>query len=377
VQGDSGSWVFRGEEAHGVVIAGSTEANGEHYAYAISMTEVCRNISIGMGNASVHVPTTYENAIIAHKVEHQGRDTAALAMLYIKQLVREVAQNGGSPMEIRLFNGVSTSGSFVDSLLVLARICPFTGRSPAESHNMQHDIRLVSDYSPHTQHTVTNIVSHSLCVRVMLAPLTCAAIFIASKRSSIWRGIRKCPELQILETLFGVFASVDRRLDLGQIAQLTQRTMVELGIFPIPNIHQLVLLLRSTKQGRREKERKLHADVEQFEKTKVQLPKILARLFYATSVHQFFVYCGPWAWWLHALFRQRVVMAGTNFSRSRLVGLAADDENHWASRIQAFVIPEDEFDHYSKDVRAHFSAYGDIVEHHELRDLLWRLANSR
>jgi hypothetical protein len=55
VQGDSGCWVFRGEDAHGVVVAGSTDASGKHYAYAISMAEVCLNISIGMGNASVHV----------------------------------------------------------------------------------------------------------------------------------------------------------------------------------------------------------------------------------------------------------------------------------------------------------------------------------
>ena len=68
-------------------------------------------------------------------------------------------------------------------------------------------------------------------------------------------------------------------------------------------------------------------------------------------------------------------MIDTDFDHSTLE-LQAHGEEHWASQIQVFVIPESQLGNYSKNNSARFGTYGDVVEHHELRDLLWRLANS-
>jgi hypothetical protein len=357
VRGDSGSWVFKGEDVHGVVIAGSVEASGEHYAYAISITDVCRNISIGMGNASVHFPTTIENAITAHQVAHQGRDTAELATLYIKQLVHEVAQNGNDPMEPRLSNDASTSCSSLNALLTLARVCPLI-KPPFDISGRR---------LPRTQYftlLLTSILSSVL----------------VNSATRFLREILQYDEIRNIAGLVAILFSVDPDLDAFDVRKLIQRTMAELGIYPQPSTDKLVPLMRqlglrypylrdpivsktpfsSAKAGGA-----YHVDLF------AAAPKLLARLFYAVSVRKFFVYCGPWAQWLHQLSKivnLRVIMIDADFDRSSLKEL-------WVSQVPALVIPESQLDYYSTNVRARFSTYGDVVEHLELRDLLWRLAN--
>jgi len=73
-----------------------------------------------MGNASVHVPTTNENAITAHEAKYQGRDKADLASLFIEQLIQKVAREG----TMTDIPPVSHNVSDVDSLLDLARFSP-------------------------------------------------------------------------------------------------------------------------------------------------------------------------------------------------------------------------------------------------------------
>jgi len=369
VRGDSGSWVFSGEDVLGVVIAGSTEAIGGHFAYAIAITEVCRSISVGMDDASVHVPMPVENAITAHKVAHQGRDTVELATLYIKQMVQATAQKGSGPMKLRISNGLSTSGSFVDSLLILARICPFARRVSAK---------------PGASQRVTGIYGK---IRLPAIAISNAANSIVSKRSSIWRELHKHQELRSLEALFLIFAGFDGAFKLDQIAHLTQRTMAELGIFPIPSIHQIIQILWGIDRNHWPWSQ---SPDEPFGKTILHLPRILARLLYATSEHQFFVYCGPYGGWLREMYRfvdLGLIVVGDGFDAKSLASQTSGPQEaessdwvrggRWASKIRAFVIPEDWLQHYTDGSETQFSKFGDIVGHSQLQSLLWRLANRR
>jgi hypothetical protein len=379
VQGDSGSWVFKGEDVLGVVIAGSSESGGGHYAYAISMTEVCRNISIGMGNALVHVPTAIENAITAHETVHPGRDTAELAVLLIKNLVQQVAQTGSDILVLSLLDGASSSSSVINSLLVLGRICPRT-RSPDHGTRyktvaQRRRIKVcsvpcgfcfeaasaTSAVASAISNTVSNTVSNTF------------GLFVPRK-TSLWLGLRRFDELQNLKGLFDIFAGVDPRLDVSQISQLVQRTMIELGISPIPSLRHLVVFLRNFYRYRRRMSVPSPTWVPDrhsiFSETLSQLPRILARMFYAASSHRFFVYCGPWGNRLHRMsqsFELGVVMIDAEFDVQSLNG-------RQASELQIFVIPEGQLINYEDD-GARFGTYGDIVEHSRLRMLLLRLAD--
>jgi hypothetical protein len=332
---------------HGVVIAGSTEASGEHFAYAISMTDVCRNISIGMGNASVHIPTPIENAITKHNVAHHGQDTAELAALYIKQMVQEVARTGSRPMEPRLSDGVSAASSCINALLTLARVCP--------------PVKIL-----HPSGTRL-LESLSLNLRLVMS------------RKSLWHELRQYKELRNFAGLVTISCLIDRDPNDDEAAKLIQLTMTELGISPQPSTTQLRLLVRQLRSRYLLKtvdDTRSHYLYLLRDSLRAGAPKLLARMFYAANARKFFVYCGPWALWLHGLSRfveLRVLLIDTDFDHSTLELQANGEE----SQIQVFVIPESQLDHYSKDNRARFSTYGDVVEHHELRDLLWRLANSR
>ena len=340
------------------MIAGSTEASGEHFAYAISMTDVCRNISIGMGNASVHIPTPIENAITKHNVANEGRDTPELAALYIKQMLQEVARNGRHPMEPRLSDGASPCSSNTNALLTLARICP-----PVKPFDIPGPRFLES---------------LSLTLRLVMS------------RNSIWHELRQCNEFHNLAGLVAVVCSIDRGVDDFEATKMIQLIMTELGIFPQPSKKKLGPLVRQLRsQYMYLLKHVLHwtpfVDDTQLhplhlvrDNLMAGAPKLLAGMFYAANARKFFVYCGPWARWLHCLSRiveLRVLMIDTDFDHSTLE-LQAHGEEHWASQIQVFVIPESQLGHYSKNNSARFGTYGDVVEHHELRDLLWRLANS-
>lgn len=359
MRGDSGSWVFKGEDVQGVVTASSTEASGEHFAYTISMTDVCRNISIGMGNASVHIPTPIENTITKHNVANEGRDTPELAALYIKQMLQEVARNGRHPMEPRLSDGASPCSSNTNALLTLARICP-----PVKPFNIPGPRFLES---------------LSLTLRLVMS------------RNSIWHELRQYNEFYNFAGLVTIFCSIDRNIYDHEAAGLIQLTMTELGIFPQPSKKKLGPLVRQLRSQSLLKHVYCWISItddapphlifpfrEDQDNLRAGAPKLLARMFYAANARKFFVYCGPWARWLHCLSRiveLRVLMIDTDFDHSTLE-LQAHGEEHWASQIQVFVIPESQLGHYSKNNSARFGTYGDVVEHHELRDLLWRLANS-
>lgn len=363
-----------------MVIAGSTEASGEHCAYAISMVDVCRQISFGMGNASVHVPTPIENAITAQKIVHKGRDTAELAALLIEQLVFEVAQEGSSTTESLLPNGVSTSGSVVNSLLALARVCPLARPGKDKSPIKERALALFLD---------NPVFSAFLDLFV---PLT-AIPGLLLPGLNLWHELRTYDALLNIDGLFRIVRSVDPGLDHGNIAKLIQLTMMELGIFPRPSVRQLLPILQSlhlqdqmsgkdrplvsARYSRRQVYSKHRDELVSTPDLTADVPKVLARLLYAVSVHEFFVYCGALSQWLCDL--PEVVELGVTeihpgFGAASLLS-QVKYEQHWASQIQAFVIPDGRLDHYSKGTGVHFSKYGDIIRHSELRGLLWRLEN--
>jgi hypothetical protein len=309
-----------------------------------------------MGNASVHIPTPIENAITAHKVAHHGQDTAELAALYIKQMVQEVAQNGSGPMEPRLSNGVSPSNSVTNALLTLARVCP--------------PVKLLDIPGTHL------LASLSLKLR------------LAMSRKSIWHELRQYKEFRNFAGLVTIVYLIDRDPNDYGPAELIQLIMAELGIFPPPSQTELRHLVRQLKSQYLTKhiyywtpfkdDAQSHPLQFRPDNLRADAPKLLARMFYAANARKFFVYCGPWVrWfrWLSWIVELRVLIIDTNFDHSTLE-LQANGVEHWASQIQVFIIPESQLHHYSKDNRARFSTYGDVVEHHELRDLLWRLANS-
>jgi hypothetical protein len=338
---------------HGVLIAGSTEASDEHYAYAISMADVCRNISIGMGNASVHIPTPIENAITAYKLAHHEQDTVELATLYTRQLVREVAHNGSGHVEYHLPDGVSEFSSGTNSLLTLARVCP-----------------LVKPSDVSTTHSLGSLVSK---LRLVMSG------------KSLWHELCQYSELRNIAGLVVIFFSIGPDLNAFDAAKLIQHTMTELGIFPLPSETMLGPLVRQLRPpgdlldltGNRA------PFPSRFPSAAARrvAPKLLARLFYTMHTRRFFVYCGPLGQWLHQLseiveLRVITITPNSNYSSMELQTILATCEEHWASQIQASVLPESQLDYYSQDVGARFSQFGNVVEHPGLRDLLWRLANN-
>lgn len=343
VQGDSGSWVFKGEDVLGVVIAGSSEFGGEHYAYAISMTEVCRNISIGIGDASVHVPTPIENAITAHKLVNHGRDSADLAGLLFKQLIHEVAREGGSVTDIP---SISRTGSDLDSLLHLACFCP-----------LLQDPEYKLDW-------LTAIL------KFRMYHFRSFARVIRPGSGSLWPELCNYHELQNLRGLSRIIP-----LDGNEILQ---QIMSELGISPVPSMNHLQPVLRNL---RRDYKLASMRSISSSAYNSIisglpDLPKVLARLLYAASVRQFFVYCGPLADWLCHVSTHQVRLDITMLHRDT-------DAANWTPRRRAnsraqwpaFVIREDRRGDYDGQTQAQFSRYGDIVEHAELRDLVLRLLN--
>jgi hypothetical protein len=365
-----------------VVIAGSTEASGEHCAYAINMVDVCRTISIGMGNVSVHVPTPIENAIATHNVVHKGResrDTAELAALLIKQLVFEVAQGGSTTSPFP--NAVFTSGPIINSLLALARVCPL--------------VRPDRDKDPILERMSAWFWGDSISPFSGFFDLLFSLSIHPGMLSgaNLWYKLHKYDASLNMDGLFLIVRSVGPGLTIGDLAKLIQRTMLELGIFPRPNLRQLSPVVQSLRwrdqiSGNRITIASVKGSVHGFPRNHndelfpvpglmADIPKILARLLYAASVHEFFVYCGAFGQWLCGLsevVELGIIMVHPEFGGASLVSQARDDE-HWASQIRAFVIPEDQLEHYSKEPGTQFSKYGVIVGHSELRSLLWRLEN--
>jgi hypothetical protein len=366
---------------HGVVIAGSTEASGEHCAYAISMVDVCRTISIGMGNVSVHVPTPIENAIATHRVVHKGRDTAELAALLIKQLVFEVAQGDSSVTASQFPNGILTSGPVVNSLLALARMCPLVRPERDKDSILERVSALFLGDS----------VSSFSDFLGLLASLSFLPGILSG--GDLWYKLHQYDASLNMDGLFRILRSVSPGLSNGDLARLIQRTMLELGIFPRPSLGQLspivrALYWRDQISGNRMPIASVKGSVHGFPRNHnnelfpvpglmADIPKILARLLYAASVHEFFVYCGELGQWLCNL--SGVVELGIIKVHAKLCGASlasqTSEDEHWASQIQAFVIPEDQLEHYSKESGTQFSKYGVIVGHSELRSLLWRLEN--
>ncbi|GAB7333594.1 hypothetical protein MBLNU13_g05164t1 [Cladosporium sp. NU13] len=82
--GDSGSWLMRGSELIGVMVAGSEEEPERPLGYAISAQEVYRSISTSMGGISVRPLTDLENAINANN--QTGGSQLDLAVLRARQL---------------------------------------------------------------------------------------------------------------------------------------------------------------------------------------------------------------------------------------------------------------------------------------------------
>jgi hypothetical protein len=398
-----------------MVIAGSTEASGEHFAYAISMTEVCRSISIGMGGASVHIPTPIENAITAHKVARDGRDTAELAALLIERMIQEVAREGSDPVDIQITNGVPASCSVIGSLLTLARVCPlirpahYAERAKMGVFRWERWRMLYRREGP--RYTAAHTAS------VAYDALSDVFRFIMPK-PKIWHELNRYQETKNIAGLFYIFLALERLQvghELSQIARLFQSTMAELGIFPTPSKQQLISVLRNLDRDLLPR-RDLY---NHFVRLKIrglrsgpkdpfvpsELPKVLARLFYAASVHRFFVYCGPLTDYLLQLSKTvdlGVILVDNNFDGDELVKRArnkglpehprdpivpgwGDDlsneqyrgDSGWVSEVRAFVISENLLHRYSSTIRARFSRYGDVVEHCELQTLLRRLASRR
>jgi hypothetical protein len=412
VKGDSGSWVLQDGDALGMVIAGSTEASGEHFAYAISMTEVCRSISIGMGGASVHIPTPIENAITAHKVARDGRDTAELAALLIKRMIQDVAREGSDPVDIQMANRVPASCSMIDSLLALARVCPVI--RPAERAKIE--AFYWEDWRERYQRRGRRYTA-AYAASVVYGALSDVFRSIMPKPKT-WHELNRYQETKNIEGLFYIFLALERLQvghEISQIARLFQSTMAELGIFPTPSKQQLISVLRNLDRDllpRRDlynyivrlKTRGLRSGPKD-PFVPSELPKVLARLFYAASVHRFFVYCGPLTDYLLQLSKTvdlGVILVDTNFDGDELVkrarnkGLTEHPErlivpgwgndlsneqyrgdSGWVSEVRAFVISENLLHRYSSTIRARFSRYGDVVEHCELQTLLRRLASRR
>jgi hypothetical protein len=410
VKGDSGSWVLQGGDALGMVIAGSTEASGEHFAYAISMTEVCRSISIGMGGASVHIPTPIENAITAHKVALDGRDTAELAALLIKRMIQDVAREGSDPVDVQIANRVPASCSVIDSLLALARVCPVI--RPADyAERAKIEAFCWEDWRERYQRRGRRYIA-AYAASVVYGALSDVVRSIMPKPKT-WHELNRYQETKNIEGLLYIFLALERLQvghELSQIARLFQTTMAELGIFPTPSKQQLISVLRNLDrnlQPRRDlynyilglKTRGLRSGPKD-PFVPSELPKVLAQLFYAASVHRFFVYCGPLTDHLLQLSEMvdlGVILVDTNFDGDELVKRArnkgltehprdltwGDDlsneqrrrDSGWVSETRAFVIPASRFRDYYSTIGARFSRYGDVVEHCELQTLLCRLAS--
>jgi hypothetical protein len=331
------------------VIAGSTESSGEHYVYAISMSAVCHNISVGIGNASVHVPTPIDNAIVAHQVAHKGRDTTNLARLFVEQLVQKVAREGGTVTDLP---PVSQNASDIDSLLELARFGPL----------LRHP-----EYK-------TSFLAAMLKLRIY--HFQSLARIIAPGSGNLWPKPCNYRELQNLRGLFRTLPESD---SLDRAVQLMQQIMIELGISPIPSMnHPRPVMRNLCRDYNLSSMRPLQPPLLVPPYTYPHhLPKVLARLLYAANVRKFFVYCGPLEDWLkyqssgHVTLDIAMLYQDTDVSEWTPRRLGANSRAQWP----AFVIPENRRGDYDGQTQARFSRYGDIVEHAELRDLVLRLVN--
>ena len=159
--------------------------------------------------------------------------------------------------------------------------------------------------------------------------------------------------------------------------------MVELGISHIPSMNHLRPVLRNL---RRDQKVTLTSGwtsgwplpgetPNERIKGLQDLPKIMARLLYAAVVRQFFVYCGPWADWLHLQSLDNVLDVKM-LHEGKIIpdwgpGRGVSSRAQWP----AFVIRENRRVDYGGQTEARFSRYGDILEHAESRDLVLRLAN--
>jgi len=186
---------------------------------------------------------------------------------------------------------------------------------------------------------------------------------------SLWPELCNYHELQNLRGLSRIIP-----LDGNEILQ---QIMSELGISPVPSMNHLQPVLRNL---RRDYKLASMRSISSSAYNSIisglpDLPKVLARLLYAASVRQFFVYCGPLADWLRG---------SADSVHLDIEMLRGDmDLSDWTSRRgansraqwPAFVIRENRRVDYGGQTEARFSRYGDILEHAESRDLVLRLAN--
>jgi hypothetical protein len=297
-----------------------------------------------MGNASVHVPTSIENAISAHRVAQKGQDTADLAGLFVEQMLQEVAREGGSTTDLP---PVSHNATDVESLLDLARFSPLPRFFGYKKHYLAAMLKF-------------RIYSFASIIR--------------PGSGNLWSKLSNYHELQNLRGLLRILRTY---LPLDETTKSVQQIMVELRISPIPSMNHLRPVLRNLRR-----DHKLTGTLSMYYSAhfslmeeRQDLPKVLARLLYAASVRRFFVYCGPLADWLRG---------SADSVHLDIEMLRGDmDLSDWTSRRgansraqwPAFVIPKDRRGDYGGQTEAQFSRYGDVVEHAELRNLVLRLAN--
>jgi hypothetical protein len=275
---------MRGDELVGVIIAGDEDNPTNPIGYAISAKEVFRNISRSMNGLPVRQLTTLENKILAHKAMYGDSRPSVLAALYVRQLF-SATDNVGSirnPLNQPSLtsNDLQIGNADLAAFLRLGSICSSLRPGPA----LEKVRPQIAD----------SMVPKSGGSEKGIFKWTKSSSQNTSKQSEdslYWQLLQHYEGLAVITLILALCAispvgeSVQPTLNRGA-APMLFALMRELNIFPLPNPHDVEVLVRSV---RRRNKLPPPSGIDADKQEEVWLARSLARIIFALHIGCFFV----------------------------------------------------------------------------------------
>jgi hypothetical protein len=366
--GDSGSWVMRGDELVGVIIAGDEDNPTDPVGYAISAKEVYRNISRSMNGLPVRQLTTLENKILAHKAVYGDSRPSVLAALHVRQLF-SATDNVGSiknplnqPSLTSSDPGIGNAN--LTALLQLGRA--FSSLKPGPALEKVRP-PIADPMAPGSGGSARGIFRR-----------TKSSSQKASKQdedSLYWQLLRYNEGLAVI-TLIPVLCAISPlpTPKTGAVPMLFTM-MRELNLFPLPTPHDVEVLVRSVC---RHNTLPVVAGIDGDWQEEVWLARSLARMVYAVHTGRFFVYDGQFSSsltkFVNAYYDEEVRIVTEHMWSVEVNSTGSSEVYYTRSALRVpriFLLEVDRQGPPGKQRSSKYNPYfGDVVEYAELNDLL-------